>query len=56
MRFTIDDQVVIFDKHDTPLHGSVRWIGRKNLMGRDLGELHVGIEMVTIHVEMQSGY
>jgi hypothetical protein len=48
MRFKIDDQVVIFDKRNTPLHGSVRWIGRKNQMGRDMGELHVGIEMVTI--------
>ena len=47
-RFKINDHVVIFDKHDTPLHGSVRWIGRRNQMGRDLGELHVGIETVTI--------
>jgi hypothetical protein len=48
MRFKVDDQVVVFDKRNTPLYGSVRWIGRKNLMGRDMGELHIGIEMVTI--------
>ena len=50
MRFKIDDHVVIFDKHNTPLHGSVRWIGRRNQMGRDMGELHIGIEMVTIEM------
>ena len=49
VRFKIDDQVVVFDKHDTPLHGSVRWIGRKNQLGRDMGELHIGIEMVIIY-------
>ena len=47
MRFRIDDHVVIFDRNNTPLHGTVRWIGRKNQMGRDMGELHVGVEMVT---------
>ena len=47
MRFKIDDHVVIFDRKNTPLYGIVRWIGRKNQMGRDMGELHVGVEMVT---------
>ena len=47
MRFKINDHVVIYDRRNTALHGYVRWIGSKNQMGRDLGGLHVGIEMVS---------
>ena len=45
-RFKINDHVVVFDKRNTPLHGTVRWAGRKGRIGRDLGSLHLGIEMV----------
>ena len=46
MRFKINDQVVVYDRRKTPLHGIVCWTGRKNHMGHDLDEIHIGIEMV----------
>ena len=49
-RFRINDPVVVFDKRNAPLHGHVRWIGRKNQMGHDMEELHVGVEMVSVCV------
>ena len=52
MRFKISDRVVVFDKNDTPLHGTVRWAGRKNRIGRDLGEVHIGIEMVCVSLRL----
>ena len=46
MRFKINDHVVVFDRNNIPLHGTVRWAGKKTRLGRDLGALHIGIEMV----------
>ena len=51
-RFKKNDRVIVYDKDNIAYHGTVRWVGRKNRIGRDLGAIHVGIEMVIDSVVM----
>lgn len=43
-RYKMNDRVVVFDKDDIALYGTVKWTGKKNRFGG--GGIHVGIEMV----------
>ena len=51
--YKVNDRVVIFDKSDIALHGTVKWTGRKNRLGR---VIHVGIEMVCFRVQSNLDY
>ena len=51
--YKMNDRVVIFDKNDIALHGTVKWTGRKNRLGGGR-VIHVGIEMVYLRVPYHS--
>ena len=44
--FKINDRVVVFNKKNVPMGGTVRWIGR-DLQTRILDTNHIGIETVS---------
>ena len=50
-RFRLNDRVVVFNKDDIALFGTVKWTGKKSrLEGLEGGRIiHVGIEMVCVH-------
>ena len=46
-RYKVSDRVVVFNKDDIALYGTVKWTGKKSRFGRDFG---VGIEMVRLYI------
>ena len=44
-RYKVNERVIVFDKNDIALHGSVKWTGKKSRLGSE-GIIYVGIEMV----------
>ena len=44
--FKINDRVVIYNRKNVPMHGTVRWVGR-NVYTRTLDTNYIGIETVS---------
>ncbi len=44
--FKINDRVVVYNRKNVPIHGTVRWTGR-NIHTRTLNTNHIGIETVS---------
>ncbi len=45
-RFKINDRVVVYNKKNVAIHGTVRWTGR-DVQTRTLNTNHIGIETVS---------
>ncbi len=54
-RFKINDCVVVYNKKNVPMHGTVRWVGR-DIHSRTLDTNYIGIETVSAICTLISDY